>query len=249
MNKIILIVLLTILMGALQPASPGFAENFRVMLHTGDFPPYFFEKDDPRTGIIKDIFSAFAKETGDTYEYVRVPFKRALYQFDNGKIDIEPMSNPVWRKSASVPGVYSLPLAVSEEILLFNADSYRPVKSPKDLLGKTIGGVMGYQYPVYGPYFEDGRINLHLLHDENKLIQLLLAGRLDQALMNKVYAQYLIKSQLLGDRLIINEEPCSVLDMMVRFHPSKRHAVPRYNRAIEKFLKDGTIERIYENYR
>ncbi len=239
---------IALLIVAVPLVSYSHADNFRVMLHTGSFPPYFFEKDDPRSGIIKDLFDTFSKETGDTFEYIRVPFKRAQYQFDKGVIDIEPMANPVWRTSASVPGLYSIPLALSEEILLFNIDKAIPVESPDDLVGKTIGGVMGYHYPVYGPYFDNGRIKLHLLPSENKLIQLLLAGRLDQALMNKVYAQYQIKTRFLDDKLVISK-PCSVLDMRIRFHPSKRNAIPRFNKAIRKFLADGTIDRIYARYR
>ncbi|MBI9110065.1 ABC transporter substrate-binding protein [Maridesulfovibrio ferrireducens] len=224
------------------------AETFRVMLQVESFPPYSFEKGDSRSGIIEDLFTAFAKETGDTFEYVRVPFRRALYQFETGKIDLEPMCNPIWRQSSSLRGIYSIPFAVSEEIVLFNADKYIPINSPEDLLGKTVGVISGYHYPVYGPYFVDGRINSYPLYNENKLIQLLLAGRLDQALMNKDFAQYEIKLQNLKDRLIISE-PCNVLDMMIRFHPSKKDAVPRFNKAIQKLLNDGTIEQIYDRYR
>nr|WP_235727734.1 transporter substrate-binding domain-containing protein [Maridesulfovibrio frigidus] len=218
------------------------------MLHVDSLPPYSFDKGDARTGIIKDLFAALVKDTGDTVEYVRVPFKRALYQFDEGKIDIEPMSNPIWRKSSSLKAIYSIPFAVSEEILLFNADKYFPVNSPEDLLGRTVGVISGYYYPVYTPYFADERIKPHPLRSENKLIQLLLAGRLDQALMNKDFAQYQIKTQNLAGKLMVGE-PCSVLDMMIRFHPSKKNAVPRFNEAIQKLLNDGTIEQIYDRYR
>ncbi len=223
------------------------AENFRVMLYTDSFPPYFFEKGDVETGIVRDIFTALAKETGDSFEYVRVPFKRGLHQFETGLIDIEPMSNPVWRKTSTVKGIYSIPFAVSEEIVLFDAEQYLPVNSPGDLIGHTVGVVMGYHYPVYGPYFDDGRIKAHPLRDENKLIQLLLAGRLGQALMNKDFANYQIKTLGLKDKLVVGK-PCSVVDMMIRFHPSKKQAVPRFNKAIEKLLKNGTIQSIYDKY-
>lgn len=223
------------------------AENFRVMLYTDSFPPYFFEKGNVETGIVRDIFAALAKETGDSFEYVRVPFKRGLHHFETGQIDIEPMSNPVWRQTSAVKGIFSIPFAVSEEIVLFDAEQYLPVDSPEDLIGHTVGVVMGYQYPVYGPYFADGLIKAHPLRDENKLIQLLLAGRLGQALMNKDFAQYQIKTLGLKGRLIIGK-PCSVVDMMIRFHPSKKHAVPRLNKAIEKLLKNGTIKSIYDKY-
>ncbi|WP_432735956.1 substrate-binding periplasmic protein [Maridesulfovibrio sp. FT414] len=224
------------------------ADNFRVMLYDASFPPYFFDKEDPRTGIVKDLFSAFGKETGDTFEYVRVPFKRALHQFDSGQIDIEPMSNPAWRGDSAVLGEYSIPMGVSELIVLFNADKYLPIESPKDLTGRTIGVVMGYYYPSFAPYFEDGSIKPHVLPSDAKLIQLLEAGRLDQAIMNKDFALYQIKEKRLHGKLKLSR-PCSALDMMVRFHPSKKDAIPRFNKAIRKLLDDGTIKRIYDQYR
>lgn len=224
------------------------AEKLRVMLHTGAFPPYFFEESDSRTGTIKDIFSALAKETGDTFEYVRVPFNRALLKFEAGQIDIEPMTNPVWRQNSKVPGLYSLPYTVSEEIVLFNASHFENYSSPEDLFDKTVGVVRGYRYPEFDPYFADGRIIDHRLENENKIIQLLLIGRLDQALINGDFARYQIRKEKLGSQLKVSE-PFSVRDMMIRFHPDKKEVLPRFNKAIKKLLQDGTIERIYNQYR
>ena len=224
------------------------ADTFRVMLHTGSFPPYFFEEGDSRTGTIRDVFAAITQETGDSVEYIRVPFKRALRMFETGKIDIEPMTNPAWRKSSSVQGSYSIPFSVSEEVILFRQGQYITVHSPEDLLGKTVGVIKGYYYPLYEPYFADGRIKANRLNSENKLIQLLLAKRLDQAFINKDFALYQIKTQHYTDQLVIGKST-SVVEQMIRFHPKKRSALPRFNKAIKKLLKDGSIERIYDRYR
>lgn len=224
------------------------AESFRVMLHTGSFPPYFFKEGDVRTGTIRDIFTAITQETGDTVKYIRVPFKRALRQFEIGKIDIEPMTNPIWRQSSSIQGVYSIPFAVSEEVILFRQDQYITVHSPEDLLNKTVGVIQGYYYPTYEPYFADGRIKTNRLDCENKLIQLLLAGRLDQAFINKDFALYQIKKQHLTKQLVIGKSN-NVIKQMIRFHPTKESAIPRFNKAIKKLLKNGTIEEIYNRYR
>ncbi|GLS92134.1 amino acid ABC transporter substrate-binding protein [Psychromonas marina] len=224
------------------------AETLRVMLHTGSFPPYFFEEGDQRTGTIKDIFTAISQETGDSIEYVRVPFKRALRLFENGEIDIEPMTNPIWRQNSSIQSVYSIPFTASEDVIIFQADKYIAVHSGDDLLGKRLGVVQGYSYPAYQAYFAAGRIKAAPFHDENKLIQLLIAKRLDQALINKDFAQYQIKNENLTGQLKIGE-PYSVLDMMIRFHPSKAHVLPRFNKALKKLLKSGSINNIYNRYR
>lgn len=238
----------TLLMAIVFFASTSRAENFRVMLHTGSFPPYFFQEGNPQTGTIRDIFTAITQETGDSVEYVRVPFKRALRQFENGDIDIEPMSNPAWRKDSTVPGVYSLPFTTAESVVLFRQGKQVVVHSPEDLLGKTIGIIQGYSYPEYDAYFIDKRIKSNPLNNENKLIQLLLAEHLNQVLISKDFALYQIKHQQLEEQLVIGDT-YSRLDMMIRFHPAKQSAIPRFNKAIKKLLKNGTIDEIYDRYR
>ena len=227
---------------------PSRAENFRIMRHPGAFPPYYFEEQDKRTGIVKDIFAALAEETGDSVEYVVAPFKRALFMFESGEIDIEPMTNPNWRKSPYMASEYSIPYTTSEEAVLFRRGRECSVKSPDDLRGKTVGVVAGYNYPSFAPFFSDGSIKEHRLKNEDELIKLLLAGRIDQAFMNKKFAQYRIKTRQLGDALVIGDV-FSSKDIMIRFHPSKKDAIPRFNKAIQKLTKNGTIDRICDEYR
>ena len=224
------------------------ADTFRVMLHTGSFPPYFFEQGDSRTGTIKDIYKAIAEETGDTFEYVRVPFNRALHLFEIGEIDIEPMTNPAYRGDSTVVGVYSIPFAVAEEVVLFSRSHKVQVNSPEDLLGETIGVVKGYYYPKFTPYFEDGRISASPVKNENLMVKLLLAGRFSQALINKDFAEHKIKA-LDAKELLVVGQTYHALDMMIRFHPNKKYALPRFNKAIQKLLNQGTIEHIYNQYR
>ncbi|WP_320175116.1 transporter substrate-binding domain-containing protein [Maridesulfovibrio sp.] len=243
----IVFVLLSLVIGVV-PVDDSFADNLRVMVHEGALPPYYYKDGDSKTGIVKDVFNAFVKETGDTIEFVRCPFNRSQRKFDRGEIDIEPMSNPAWRQSAKVLGVFSKPFAVSHSIVLFRAETFIPDVTPQDLLGKSIGVVRGYHYPVYSAYFADGRINTHILENEDKLLQLLLAGRLDQALINKDTALYQIRELGIGDKLVVGKSYDS-LDMMIRFHPSKQYALPRFNKAIDKLLNDGIIAKIYDKYR
>ena len=224
------------------------AETYRVMRYAESFPPYYFANDHFQKGIVLDLFSAIARETGDTFDFVRVPFKRALYKFDSGAIDIEPMTNPEWRKNAVVVGCYSIPFAVSEQVVVYNAKHSHPTGAPESLLGQTIGTVMGYTYPLYGPYFADGRIKKYELGNEAKLIEMLLADRLHQAVMNKKFALYMSKRHKAKGHLVISK-PCNTVDMMIRVHPSKKDALPKFNRAIKKLLADGTIAKIYAQYR
>lgn len=224
------------------------AQNLRVLVYDKPFPPYYFTEGAPQKGIVREVFDALAAETGDHFEYVRYPFMRALHEFEKGRVDIEPMASPGWRKNSSVPGVYSIPFAVSEEIVLFRKDSAVPDCSPESLLGRTIGVVSGYNYPAFDSFFESGRITAYPLPNETRLVQMLLAGRLDQALMNSDFARYQMKIRNAADKLVVSK-PCSALDMMIRVHPDKKDVLPRFNRALRKLMENGTIKRIYDRYR
>lgn len=224
------------------------AETFRVMLHEGSFPPYFFKEGNGNSGTIRDIFQAIAQETGDSFEYVRAPFQRAVLMFEQGDLDIEPMTNPAWRAHSPVPGQYSIPFTTSEEIILFKAGVNFPVKSPTDLTGKSVGLVRGYRYPQYDSYFADGSIQTTRLANETELVKMLLAGRLDQIFINSDFARY----QMKHDKQAATLSPgdiISKLDIMIRFHPSKAKAIPRFNRAIRQLKNNGTIKAIYDTYR
>jgi len=224
------------------------AENFRVMLYYEAYPPYFFAKGDPRTGINKDLLEAIGDITHDTFTFHYMSFLRAQDMFQHGEIDLEPCVNPTWRRQYPVPGIYTIPHSKSSSVILFRTGKGFPITSPEALIGKTIGVAKGYSYPKYDVFFKHGLIKTVVAINEPHLLEMLHMGRIDQAFMNKSLALYLMqqhpkyKTIEVGD--ITQEE-----DVMIRLQPTQKAALARFNRAITQLKESGEIDRIFARYK
>lgn len=242
-------VILCLLVGAFFLFRPGAsqAEEFRVMLYNESFPPYFFAKNDARTGIVKDICTALGKQTGDTFVYQYLPYVRAMLMFDEGEIDVEVMSNPVWRQHRAVPGEFTVAHGKSVNVVLFRAGKKKTVTSPRDLEGESVGVIKGYQYPAFDQAFEAGTIKAIPGRDELHLLEMLRHDRLDQILINEAQARYwMAQNPAYSDfelGYVFSEK-----EMRMRLHPAKKDALPRFDRAIQQLLDSGAIAEIYARY-
>lgn len=232
----------------LMATSSVYADEFRVMWYSDDYPPLSFVENDRRVGIIEDLMAAVCELTGDTYSYVEVPFLRAMMMFDAGDIDVEPSVSPVWRKESKA-GVYTIPYRKSVDAMLFaDEKSTIEVQSPMDLAGKKIGVIDGYRYHGYDEHFENGTLERVDSRDESRLLEKLRFGRVDVAFIHKPFGQYMMKinKAYRGFRF---GPAISELDIMMRLHKSKKDALPRFNEALRQLMESGEIERILARYR
>ncbi len=224
------------------------AETFRVIIYEPGYPPYAFSEDSSETGVAKDVLLAIGKITGDKFEYEYVSVARGLVYFEENKVDIEPRINPIWRKNSSVPGVYTIPYSKSINILLFRPGKRISVKTANDLVGKEVGGIRGFVYPMLADAFSKGKIiredSVALIH----LLRKLEVGRIDQVIITKIYAQYWMKKNPNFRNFEIGDE-ISSLDVMLRLHPNKKHALKRFNIAIKQMIESGELEKIHARYR
>lgn len=223
------------------------ANNYTVISYAPANEPYQFAQSHQERGIFFDILQEVGKITGDTFEIKYFPVARALEMFNAGLVDIEPGINPVWRKNAKVPGLYSIAFGKSEEVIVFVPGKRFAVNKPEDLFGKKVGVVRGYQYPKYDPYFESGQIIRINNVSEELLLKQLKAYRVEQifiGLPTILYKQKLheeFRELEVGDVI-------SSLDVMMRVHPSKAELLPRLNRAIQTLIETGRMAQIYAHY-
>lgn len=230
-------------------AAPVQADEFTVMEYSDDYPPVFFREDGQTKGIVPDVLNAISAITGDTFRYVRAPFPRAQEMFDHGEIDIEASVNPAWRTQAKVKGEYTVPYGESVNVYVFpGKESAFEISSYDDLIGKTLGIVRGYEYAGIGAYLADGRIRAAKVRDEDKLLKQLANKRVDVAAMHKPFVQYRMLKNPAFRHFVIGPviDQCEI---MMRFVPEKKDAIPRFNEAILQLRKSGKIDRIYARYR
>ncbi|WP_158304963.1 substrate-binding periplasmic protein [Hahella chejuensis] len=219
-----------------------------MLAHNTEFPPYFFYQDGVATGFYQDFFDALSRITGDTFITQAHPMARGLMMFDENLVDIESGVNPAWRAGEKTLGLYTIPYAQSVDILLFARGKSLPVDAPSDLIGKRIGVVRGYQYPTFTKLFQSGAIERYDANGESQLLTMLLAGRLDQVIINKDLALYRMRENPAYRDLEPGFEVGGV-DVMLRIHPNKAAALGRLNAAIKELIDSGEIEGIWDKYR
>ena len=228
-----------------------FAETFKVGVY--DSPPLVFSKKSTLLGIYKEIFSEISKITSDTFEFDYGTATQIVNRFNKGKIDIEPGINPLWRHAEEVPGLYSIPFSKSSSIVVSLKPT--PSKSKKEkqpsIKAKALktGLIKGYEYSNLATHFKDNAWEPVLAESETQLLNLLNNKKIDQAVIDASVMDFFLRSQnnKNTDKYVLSK-PLDTQSIMMRVHPDKASAIPRFNDAIKKLIDDGTIKKIYNRY-
>lgn len=210
-----------------------------------DYPPMMIENG--QTGIYQDILDELSKITGHRFQIRYFPYARLAREFDSGRIDLEPGVFPGWVKQQKVPGMFSVPFGKVVDVLVFAPGKHFPMRTPRDLSGRTIGLVRGYTYPDLRELFDIGAVHRADAVSEAQLMAMLAAGRMDQILINKAVAQYNIL-QVPKYREFVLGDVLGSFDVSMRVHPSKKALVPALDEAILTMKRSGAIARIYAKY-
>lgn len=234
------------LYGLLLYAATAQAELLRVAFYETPTPPYSFTANSGQLGINREILEAITGETGDTLQIEFYPAARILRQFELGKLDVEAAVNPGWRTSSSVPGLYSLAVDKTRDVLCHHPAMPPPAQSWQSLQGITVGSNRGFLYPTLEPYFRSGQFRREDGKDDKEILTKLGAGRYDWLVINEAvldYAQKIQHRKLCLPIAIIGEA-----EVMLRLHPSKAGMLPRINAAILKLHANGRLAAIRKQY-
>ncbi|PKI17610.1 substrate-binding periplasmic protein [Colwellia sp. 12G3] len=225
----------------LSLASHG--ETLRVMLYDTNNPPYSFKKEGKHQGIFIDIFQQLEKISPYRFILIDYPFARAQHEFFLGNVDIEPGIFHGWRIDEKVYGQYSITFAKAEDVIVFRKGMAFNVQTPENLFGKTVGTVRGYKYGRYD--------HPEVLRQDNKgeglILKQLLYKRFDQIFIDKRVIQYYMLKDKAYRQLEIGNTLSSV-NVGLRVHPNKVHALPALNAAIQQMLTTGKMKEIYQKY-
>lgn len=230
------------------------AEVFKVGL--SEAPPLMFEKSNRLLGIYKELFIEISKISTDTFEFEYAPAARIMSWFNQGKVDIEPGINPIWRRDEKVPGLYSIPFAKSSVVMVTikkNEKAGKPNKASGQAAEKAAvlktGAIGGYRYPDLEGKFEKKEWSRVNAKNEEDLLLLLGNKKVDQAIVQNLVAGFLLKSGSVprASQYVLSE-PIETHDIMLRVHPSKASVIPRLNQALKILVDNGTVEKIYGRY-
>ncbi|MBX9914185.1 MAG: transporter substrate-binding domain-containing protein [Pseudomonadaceae bacterium] len=235
----------TLLSLALLPSVQG--ETFTAA--SDNWPPFFMQADGQLSGIGYEILNEIGRRTGDTINMQRLPNKRALKMFEEGKIDLIVIDSPLWNDPQNIPGMlFSADLMTVSEYIYFTRDAYIEVKTPKDLAGKTVHILHGYSYPAFEAAFASGLVKKHEMYSEQSLIDTLIQKRANAIFMDSIAFHYNISKLKHNLNLFRSGLQLSNAPLGVKVRRARADILPRFNQAIAEMKADGSIDKIVQKY-
>ena len=214
-----------------------------------NWPPFFMEADGTISGIGYEILTEVARRTGDTINISRLPNKRALKFFDEGKIDIIVIDAALWNDPKNIPGMlFSDNLMSVNEYIYFRHDNFIDVKSSADLAGKTVSILNGYAYPSFDAAFDSGLVKKVEVYREQSLLEILVRKRVDAIFMDSVAFDYNTGRFGYDQALFKRGIQLSDAPLGIKVRRDKADILPRFNNAIAAMKADGTIGKIVKKY-
>ncbi|MEI5637860.1 MULTISPECIES: substrate-binding periplasmic protein [unclassified Pseudoalteromonas] len=228
--------------------SPLSAKEYQVLVYHGANPPYYYLQQGKETGLFVDIFAELAQRTGHQFTFMPLSVARGSRFFDQGKVDIEPGINPLWRQDAEVPGIYSISYAFSREVILGRANSCPVNAAPEDFYGALVGKVRGYSYGDFDAHLSSSGIVVYENISEKELLAQLAYQRLDYIMIGDVTADFYIANQE-AYRGFKECYEISRLPVHMRLQPKLTQLQQTMNKALRQMVNDGTVKAIYSKYR
>lgn len=225
------------------------AENLLVY---GDevYPPVIYMERGKPAGILPAIFGELEKETGDNYELVLVPWKRALYEasFGNGGI-----TNFSWNKDRASAYDFSESIYNDDIQLIVLKGREFDFKELADLKGKRVGGAAGASYgDEVDQAIEAGVIKVDRDPHQLSRLRKLLLGRIDVAFIgngNAGFEQLLASDPDLSanrSKFVVLPKPLVRDPLFLAFEKSmnKKSALERFNKALKALKRTARYRQL-----
>lgn len=224
---------------------PSYAESvLRVGLINYDRPPYFWlpRLDNSASGFYIDLLEAVGAKADLEFEYLFYPQVRLRRYMLQGKLDLEPGIDRIWRRE---PGeeeasVYSKPFLASGEVLVLS-------KQVLDFYAEQQGfvncAVLGFN-TAENLNETQGQNNQQLL-TEVQILKSLDSQRCNRALMPQHVLEYYLSE---SDYDVIVSNVVKTYILRLRLHRSQQHLLPTINKALEVLISEGEIERLLRKY-
>lgn len=225
----------------------GTAQDASIRLAATEFPPFYGEELDENgfvTVIIREAFSRAGYEP----EVIFMPWTRALEGTREGRYD--GLFTVWYRRDREADFIFSDPLPANELVLIARAGDEFTFDGLETLQGMRIGMVRGYALP---PDLEEAGLKVSESRDDEEALRVLLRGRIDVILTDRIVAQHIINTRMPADT-----ESFSVISPPVHIDPQylvvpraiegSDALMARFNEALGIMEEDGTLAGIVADY-
>lgn len=193
-------------------------------------PPFIVDQHQEQ-GLYYD-FSAFLNSKGDAYRFHtqfvprnRVEHDLAHKRFDGVLLGVSPVwfSDQAEQKYLWTPGIFD-----DQDELVSLAETPFDYQGPRSLIGKKLGGVLGFSYFGIDRLAAKGKITRINTVGEREVLEMLLKGRVDTGIVSRSTLNYLISHEAWQGRFHVSRQPHDTF--------SRRVLVLRRDQALYDYL-------------
>jgi polar amino acid transport system substrate-binding protein len=217
-----------------------------ITLASTEYPP-FYGADLPNQGILTDITVRAFKKMGYRVDVQFLPFLRTLSYGKAGTVD---GVIALWYTDERAKSfAFSEPFAPN--LIGFLKRKRDPIHFDKleDLARYRIGTVSGYANP---PAFDAAHLQVDAVTSDETNLRKLHVGHIDLALIDKMVAQYLIKTKFpdYADDLEWMEPAIEVRPQYIAFSRKSKKCMEHlkdFNAGLKKLAESGELQAILQN--
>ncbi|MGN0587247.1 MAG: transporter substrate-binding domain-containing protein, partial [Oscillospiraceae bacterium] len=158
-----------------------------VMATNAEFPPYEYYEGDTVVGIDAEIAQAIAEDLGYELVIEDMAFDSIIAAVQSGKADFGAAGmtvNEERQQSVSFTDTY----AHASQVIITKEDSV--IKTPDDLIGKTVGVQLGTTGDIYSSDIEDATIERY--NKGFEAVQALNQGKIDAVIIDREPAKVFV---------------------------------------------------------
>jgi polar amino acid transport system substrate-binding protein len=209
-------------------------------------PMVQLDQGQPTQGILYDLMLSLATQVGRPAKFHVLPRARIDTAMERGDVDVRCYVTPAWLNNLSGDYTWSIPLLVQRNVLATGRVPSTSV-ALDSLAPQHIGTVLGYSYPTLEARFASGQFSRDDSRSEEQVLQKLVAGRFNYAVINEWildrFNQQLPPTQRLHTVAVIEEQR---LGCYVRNDPQ----VPGQQilRTLLRMKMSGEIDEIIQLY-
>ena len=219
----------------------------------GGWPPFFIQgaEGQPARGIMADVLRAVASRLGYAMAKACYPEKRGMLYLREGDIDAWPKSV----KWVDEPDNYlwTDPVLMSTDVLVFRASDPFPFRTIADLRGKSLGVIHGHVYPTLNRLFKQDITHRQKAITVKNMLKMLERGHVDGAVCNRHVVEWILRTDndLRADEFSFSDATVDSAPYGFAFTRKKgwKEFIPRFNRELLLMRRDGRLQAILSRYK
>ncbi|MBT2667598.1 transporter substrate-binding domain-containing protein [Bacillus sp. ISL-4] len=222
------------------------SEAQKVIRVAGDnnFPPFEYLSDSGiYTGFNVDIMNAISIETGIRFEYYPMPWNEAVQAMRSGRVDA--IQGMKYNQEREEIYDFSAPYFTSSQGIFVLKDNMY-IRKIEDLKGRKVAVQKGDV--ASGLLSKVDRLQLVETNNQQEAVQLLIDGKVDAFIGNRITGQYFLQKNEQQSLIKIVGESLDTTNYAVAVMPKNKELLTLFNQAISQIKKDGTYEKIEKKW-